>query len=66
MTIPTNEMATRIAPCRSPIPAPAASNNRARIQMVMPSIKTICRKKHAENCIKIPAVVSRFKIIARV
>jgi hypothetical protein len=42
----TNEMATRIAPCRSPIPAPAASSNKARIQMVMPSIKTFYRKKH--------------------
>ena len=42
--------AARIAPCRQPASASAASTKIARIQMLMPPLKIIPQKMHYENC----------------
>jgi hypothetical protein len=43
--MPANENDARIAPCRSPSPAPDASNNKVRIQIVIPTNKSHLLKK---------------------
>jgi hypothetical protein len=49
--MPTNEIAARMAPCLWPNNAQNSHNIKANIQMVMPFINAILRKKHAENAL---------------
>ena len=60
--MPANVNAALVAPSLWPSAMDAAIKTNARIQMVMPTIKTISQKKHAENHIKWQPV-SRLKII---